>query len=86
LTYDVQFLERERDDAKRESSSLRAQLQTVDSCNARFFVGDSSAAEDLQKLREHTKKLELQRDLANQRFDDANTRRSSLEGCCYLHF
>jgi len=81
LMRDVQLLEHERDKAQRESSSLRDELRAAESRNAVSSFSDFGAANELQKLRENTKKLELQRDLANQRCDNADAKLKAVEGC-----
>ena len=81
LTCDVHLREHERDKAQQELTSLRDQLRAIETHNARSSVSDSSAADELHRLREHMKKLELQRDLANQRCDNSDAKLKASEGC-----
>ena len=83
LACDVQLLEHQRDAAERESASVREELREMETRSARLSESDSTVAGELQRLREHIKKLELQRDLALQRCANADAKLKALEGCLY---
>jgi len=80
MSCDIELLEHKRTEAEREAASLRTELRALESHNAATSVDNFGAVGDVQRLREHVKKLELQRDLANQRCDNAGAKLKTLEG------
>jgi len=86
LECEIQILEHKRVEAERESASLREELHAVKSLNVATAADNCTAADDVDRLKDHIKKLQLQRDLAKQCSDNAEAKLTTLEGYCNTHF